>query len=378
MNPSENGTGARHWVKAAALGIAFLAVVIVLLLWLAGVFHPKIDLAEGPAEVGSAAGAADAARVAPAAGLGPADGVRLALARVVQVPQAESAVGTIRAVHESAVASKILARVVAVNVTAGSKVAEGDVLVQLDNADLAARLQQAEAARDAARAARDQARIELDRVRGLFEKNVAAKIEFDRAETALKSAEAELQRAERAAAEARTVLEYAEIRSPIDGVVVDKRVEAGDMATPGQVLLTLYDPTRMQLVAAVRETLARRLAVGQALDVRVDALEKTCQGRVSEIVPAAQAASRTFEVKVTGPCPPGVYTGMFGRLQIPLDVQEVLVIPRAAVRRVGQLTLVDVAEGGQLHRRAVQLGRTFDGDVEVLAGLREGEQVALE
>jgi multidrug efflux pump subunit AcrA (membrane-fusion protein) len=108
---------------------------------------------------------------------------------------------------------------------------------------------------------------------------------------------------------------------------------------------------------------------------------------VSEIVPEAQSASRTFAVKVTGPCPPGVYSGMFGRLLIPLGDEDVLVIPRAAVRRVGQLDIVDVAEpaGGApdgkgrlvLRRRIVQLGRDFDDQVQVLSGLRVDEQVAL-
>jgi multidrug efflux pump subunit AcrA (membrane-fusion protein) len=73
---------------------------------------------------------------------------------------------------------------------------------------------------------------------------------------------------------------------------------------------------------------------------------------------------------------------MFGRVLIPLDEEEVLVIPRAAVRRVGQLDIVDVAESGgasgaTLRRRVVQLGRDFDDQVQVLSGLRVGEMVAL-
>ena len=68
---------------------------------------------------------------------------------------------------------------------------------------------------------------------------------------------------------------------------------------------------------------------------------------------------------------------MFGRLLIPLDQEKVLVIPHAAVRRVGQLQIVDVADGAVLRRRIVQLGRSFGDDVEVLAGVRAGERVAV-
>lgn len=118
-------------------------------------------------------------------------------------------------------------------------------------------------------------------------------------------------------------------------------------------------------------------ASSSSLGGRLDNLDLNCIGTVSEIVPEAETTSRTFSVKVTGPCPPGVYSGMFGHVLIPLDDEEVLVIPNAAVRHVGQLALVDVVEDQTVRRRAVQLGRRFGQDVEVLSGLRDGEQVAL-
>lgn len=360
-----SGTAKAVWLSL--VGVGFTVVVVVLLLWLAGVFHRKI--AAGP-ESPAAAGARP---------VGP--DVTLVPARVRRVPTVESAVGTIRAVHESAIAAKLLARVVEVNVQAGQEVHAGQVLARLDDTDLQAQRRQAEAGVAAAQAARHQARIEFDRVRDLFERAHASKTEFDQAETALKTATAEQQRAEQALAQVEAVLEYATIRSPMDGKVVDKLVEVGDTARPGETLLTLYDPTRMQLVANVRESLTQRLGVGQMIGVQIDAIARTCEGRISEIVPQAEAASRTFAVKVTGPCPPGVYSGMFGRLLIPLDEQDVLVIPRAAVRRVGQLDTIDVAEptpqGPVLRRRVVQLGKPYDDEVEVLSGLRADEQVAV-
>ena len=172
-------------------------------------------------------------------------------------------------------------------------------------------------------------------------------------------------------------MDWATIRSPIDGTVIDKKVDVGDMVTPGQLLVTLFDPKHMQLVASVRESLTRRLQTGQKIGVQIEGLGKQCSGTISEIVPEAQSASRSFQVKVTGPCPAGIYSGMFGRLVIPLQEEQVLVIPRKAVRDVGQLELVDVFENGQTTRRAIRTGRAFDKDVEVLSGLREGEQVVL-
>lgn len=354
---------ARVWsiVRQLAVALGMLVGIVVLMLWLMGVFHPKIG--EQPRE-----------RVAGR----PIGNVELATVRTMTVPVHETAVGTVRPVHEAAVASKLLAKVVEVNVKAGQSVARDEVVVRLDDSDLKARLKQAEAAVAAAQANRDQAKIEFDRVSRLYKQNAAPKNELDRAESAFKAAKAELERAEQARREAETVLEYATIRAPIDGLVVDKQVEAGDTVTPGQVLLKLYDPTRMQLVASVRESLTHRLEVGQEIPVKIEALSHACPGQVSEIVPEAESTSRSFEVKVTGPCPPGVYAGMFGRLMIPLDDQQVLVIPSEAVRRIGQLNVVQVAGDDRLQRRAVQLGRTFGDDVEVLAGLSAGEQVAVE
>ena len=105
-------------------------------------------------------------------------------------------------------------------------------------------------------------------------------------------------------------------------------------------------------------------------------------------MPESQSSSRAFQVKVTGPCPTGIYSGMFGRILIPLDEEQVLVIPRQAVRKVGQLELVQVIDKGRSVQRAIRTGRNL-GDVkdenglvlrdqvEVLSGLRRGEQVVL-
>ena len=114
-------------------------------------------------------------------------------------------------------------------------------------------------------------------------------------------------------------------------------------------------------------------------------------------MPEAHSASRSFQVKVTGPCPGGVYSGMFGRILIPLKETPVLAIPPQAVRRVGQLELVTVLANGKPVQRAIRTGRTLvlrggaahdcedlgtlhEGDeeaVEVLSGLRAGERVVL-
>lgn len=363
---TQSDKGWRRWSKwagRAALIVAFLAGVVLLVMWLAGKFSPKVPTTKQTQETERAERSEISGKVVQA--------------QVIHVPLVESAVGTIRAVHETTIGAKLLARVVELNLKAGQEVQAGDVLVRLDDADLRAKLEQAEAAVSSAEATRNQAVKDEQRYAALLQSNAVSRQDYEKMATAMKSAEADLRRANENVNEARATLDWATVRAPMNGTVIDKDVEVGDLVSPGQKLLTLFDPTRMQLVASVRESLARRLEVGQTIEVEIEGAGKRCLGTISEIVPEAQAASRAFQVKVTGPCPTGIYTGMFARMLMPLDEEDVLVVPRAAVREVGQLELVEIVERGRPSRRAVRTGRTYDKNVEVLSGLRAGEAVVV-
>lgn len=358
------GTFLLRWLRRIGrlvIVLAFAAGVVILMWWLAGGFSPKVpvDATAGPSQE-----SANSAAVAPV--------------RLIRLPLSESAVGTIRAVHETSIGSKLLARVMEVNLKAGQKVREGDVLVRLDDTDLRAKLQQSQAAVASAEAVRAQVAADEKRYAQLVKSRTISQQDYDKSVSALRMADADLQRARAAVNEVQAALDWATIRAPMDAVVIDKKVDVGDMVTPGQMLVTLFDPKRMQLVATVRESLTHRLQIGQQIGVQIEGLDKQCTGTVSEIVPEAQSASRSFQVKVTGPCPSGVYSGMFGRIIIPLHEEDVLVVPRKAVRSVGQLELVEVMENdGRVSRRSIRVGRAIGTDVEVLSGLREGEQVVL-
>jgi membrane fusion protein, multidrug efflux system len=364
-------TQSTRWVIRGAILLGFAAGVVLLMLWLAGKFSPKVSVnaASAQAETSAIEG-------------------QVVTVQLVRLPLSESAIGTIRAVHETTIGSKLLARVVEVNLKAGQKVKAGDILVRLDDTDLRAKLQQAKATVASAEAAHSQAALEENRYGALVKSHAVSQQEYDKTLTALRSTEADLQRARETVNEVQAALDWATVRSPIDGTVIDKKVDTGDMVTPGQMLVTLFDPKRMQLVASVRESLTHKLQVGQSIGVRIDGLNKQCSGTVSEIVPEAQSSSRAFQVKVTGPCPTGIYSGMFGRILIPLEEEQVMVISRQAVRTVGQLELVQAIEKGRTVQRAIRTGRSL-GDVkdesgqllrdqiEVLSGLHQGEQVVL-
>lgn len=344
--------------RPLAIGAGIL-VMGLLLAWLMGAFHHRVP-----------PGAPTRPAAAPTG--------EPFTVRTVAVPRTETAVGTVRAVAETVVASRILGRIRSLAITrAGQPVQQGELLAELDADDLRAAAEQARAQQRVAETRRDKAKVDFDRSTELVQQGVAAPDRLDTDRAALLAAEAEVERARQAVAAADTALGFASLRAPLSGIVVDKLVQTGDVVQPGQPIAKLYDPTRMQLVAVVREELAGRLQPGQPVDVTLDALGESCAGTISEIVPMAAVQSRSFEVKVTGPCHPGVVSGMFGRLHVPLGTADELQVPVRAVQRIGQLDFVQVLRDGRAERRFVRLGRPRGDAVEVLAGLTAGEVVLL-
>ena len=344
--------------------LVLAGLVVILMLYLDGAFSPKV----GP-------------RASAASAPSPAAPATLAEAKFIDVPNVEQAPGTIRPLHETALASKVREpeKVIEMNVTAGQEVHKGDLLVKLDSSTWQNRKEMAEAKLKSAQAARDDAQKTYDRIKEIVKQGAATVTEADNAKYRFEAAQGEATSAGRALDEAVMNLGYTRILAPMDAVVIDKRADVGDTVAPGQILVSLYD--KMQLIANVREGLIKRLQAGQKIGVYLANLGAACEGTISEIVPQADPVTRTFQVKVVGPCHAGVRPGMYAKLLVPLGDKRMLVIPPAAVVQVGQLTMVDVASSGGSERRYVQLGRRIDLGgtpyVQVLSGLKPGEKVAL-
>jgi len=348
-------------IKSALITLAAVAVLVVVLAWMSGAFHEKVQ----PHLV-----AVEPRR---------ADGRPTDVVHEVLETETTEAVGTLQAERRTAVSPKIMATIAEINVSAGDRVKRGQVLARLDDRDLQSKLAQAKKAVEAAEAQAKQAEVDLGRMRSLYQSRVASRQQFDQAEAQHKVAQAQLNGAREAVREAEVALSYTVIQAPSDGVVVDKQADAGNTAAPGQPILYVYDPTALRLEAPVRESLATKLKVGDAVPVRIDALDLEVPGRIDEIVPQAAAASRSVLVKVAVPKKDNMVEGMFGRLVLPTVARRRFCVPVAAVRAVGQLRFVDVVTtGGAVERRAVQLGDHSEfGRIEALSGLQPGEEVVL-
>lgn len=320
-------------------------------------------------------------RVAPEVvdvpGAGVADGVVREVEEVSEVAL-EWASGEVASARHTSVAARVLARIEEIRVRAGSNVSEGDILVRLDARDLEAQAGEAREALRAAEARLDLARREHTRTEELFRSGVAPQQRLDEATTELRASRAELTGRKEALKQASTAASFAEIRAPVNGRVVDRLAEPGDTAVPGRPLLRIYDPTLLRVEAPVRESLAVRLNVGDSLRVDVPALGKLVDGRIDEIVPFAERGARTLLVKVSLPRSEArLFAGMYARVAIQAGERKRLLVPEAAIERIGQLEFATVVGTSNVsERRLVTTGeRSHDGRVEVLSGLTAGERV---
>jgi len=328
-----------------------------------------------------------------------------ARARVELVRRWFEASGTVRPRTETRIESQVTAQVVTVTVRPGSRVTKGQVLISLDNRQLLARLDQARQGLKSAQASRkqahqavisaqaayEQAQASFKRTRTYFESKAATQQDLEKAQSQYSQAKAGLARAREAHAgttagikqaeevvrEAEIALGYTRIAAPETGEVLKRLVEPGDLALPGKPLLVLQTAGTYRLEAHVREGLISRVRLGMQLPATIATLGKKVTTTVEEIIPYADPQTRTFLVKAALPPISGLYPGMFGKLRIPVQAENVVVIPDNALRKVGQLELVTVKEGDHWTRRYIKTGRRLDRRIEVLAGLEGDETVGV-
>lgn len=328
--------------------------------------------------------------------------VRTADVTTSEISDVYRASGTVRARYTAAIAAKLVAAIREVRVQAGDRVRPGQPLIVLDSRDLEAGLRRAEAGRAeaqnavaeadnaiaAAQAQLDLARATHQRFQDLLAKRSVSQQEYDEAAARLKSAAAALEmsqakrrqvgsrieQAEAEVASAKIALGYATLAAPFSGLVTERRADPGSLATPGTPLLLIEQEGSLRLEASLDESRLGLARVGQSVEVELD---RTVTGRVAEIVPAVDAATRTFTAKIDLPPAPGLRVGMFGRAAFPAGTRRAVLLPAAAVVEHGQVQSVYVVEGDIARLRLVSLGAPQGDRREVLSGLSGGEKVVL-
>jgi RND family efflux transporter MFP subunit len=341
-----------------------------------------------------------------AAGAPPkAPAVQIETVAVSSIPEIYRASGTVRARQVAAIAARIASTILDVRVHAGDRVAAGETLVVLDHRDLEANLGRAEAARaeaesalaetenaiGSARASVELARATHRRLEELLGKRSVSQQEFEESQARLRNAEAAVEmavsrrrqvearrsQADAEIAAARIALGYATLAAPFAGLVTERKADPGSLATPGAVLLTIEREGSLRLEAAMDESRLNLVRQGEVVPVEIDGVKRTFAGRVAEIVPSVDPATRTFVAKIDLPDSAGLRGGMFGRASFRAGERSAVLAPESAVVERGQIRSVHVVEGETARLRLVTVGETRGNLREILSGLSAGEKIVV-
>jgi len=315
----------------------------------------------------------DSQNIAPAAAR-----IETEVVQIATLPRIYAAPGSVVSDETIHIASRVTGFIQQLPVREGDRVATGTLLAQIDPTDLEGAIQQTEAAAKAAEteledAVRDQARIVELAVSGTVANETVRKAQVRRSLALARMAEAVAARDT-----ARAQLRYSSITSPVDGVVVERHVEPGDLATHGKPMLVIVSDRAVLFETFIPESLVAHVRIGDPASIHIDALSADREGSVIRVVPAGDPVTRRFLVKIAFSDQTGLLSGMFGRAKLHTGEDNSPVVPPKALLERGGLRGVFEIDAANIARfRWLRTGRENSQWVEVQAGLSGGETIAI-
>ncbi len=286
----------------------------------------------------------------------------------------------VAAVQQSTVAAQVSGRVAAVNFDAGDFVKAGQVIVRLSAQELSSAVAGSQAQVAQANATLANARANYERQKQLFQKKFISQAALDNATAEFRSAEAAARSARAGAGQSQAVSSYTVIKAPYSGVVATRHVELGESVTPGTPLMTGFDPKDMRVIANIPQYKLAEVKAAPRVAVEIPSLNQWIDAKGVTVLPSADTATHTIKVRIELPASvAGVIPGMFVRAHFSTGNARKLIIPASAVVRRSELTAVYVVYPDRVSLRQIRLGvPNARGQVEVLAGLNAGENIALD
>jgi multidrug efflux system membrane fusion protein len=311
----------------------------------------------------------------------PVDSVRPALVAQPQATRADYSAyaGEIRARHEPALAFRVGGKLTRRLVEVGERVSKDQPLAELDPEDLGLRAEASGAQLAAAESDVALARSEFDRQQALRERSLNSASAFDSARARIDSAQARLLAAKADHAVNRNQASYAVLRAPADGVIAQRMAETGQVVAAGQAVFQLAEDGDREVLIALPEQTIAEISIGQPVQIQLWSQGETLlNGRIRELAPAADPASRTFAARVAieGMQAP-VELGQSARVFLASAAQATLRLPLAAVSATdGEPYVLKIDPASQrLQRVTVQLGAYGEDSVPVLSGIEAGDWV---
>ena len=295
------------------------------------------------------------------------------------VEEVYAADAVIEAVRQATIAAQISGTVLQILVDAGDPVKKGQVVARIDTRETDAQVAAGRAGVAQADALLAQARQNLERTKSLLEKNFVSQSALDKAESDYNAAKATADAARAGQSQADTARTYAELRSPLDGVVTRRLMEPGEVAAPGRGVVAVHDPSALRAVGNLPQYVLPKTAHVTRARVELPQLNRTVEATKVTILPAADARLLSTQIRADLPAAESanVAPGAAAKILVPIGRARKLVIPAAALIRRGELTAVYIAANdGLVQLRQVRVGAAVgDGMIEVLAGLSEGDKV---
>lgn len=284
--------------------------------------------------------------------------------------------GVIEAVQQSTVSAQTSGRVTALPYDVDDSVPAGALIVQLEDNEQQARLQQAQAALSEAEAGLVDARQQFSRSRSLHERRMIADQALDQARNQLSASEARLAGAQAAVAEARKQLDYTRVTAPYGGILTERHVELGESVSPGQPLLSGLSLEQLRVVVDLPQQYAGITREARKARVTLPDGDVLPTGKMT-FYPYADPISHSFRLRMTLDEPDTrLFPGMLVKVSIPVANRDALWIPATSLLHRSELRAVFVLDGDDHPRlRQVRTGVRNGDQVEILAGLMEGERI---
>ena len=292
-----------------------------------------------------------------------------------------SAEAVVEAVHQSTVSSQIAGRIVDLRFDVGDRVQKGEVIARIDERAATQAQAASEAQVRSAEATLINARATFERSRQLFAQKFISQAALDKAEADFKAAESQMKAMLAGAGQAATERSFATIVAPYSGVVAARHVQLGEMATPGKPIMTGFDPATLRVVATVASGQVASIQAASRARIEIPSANRWIDAKSITVVPSADPRTHSTQVRIDLPEDArGIYPGVFARAHFVVGKAPRLMAPREAILRRSELTAVYVVGGNAAPQlRQVRLGSVSDErGIEVLAGLKSGERVALD
>ncbi len=307
--------------------------------------------------------------------------LKTGLVELREVDLTYTAEAAVEAVRQSTVAAQIAGRIIELRFDVGDYVKQGEVIARIDERAATQAVAASEAQVIEAQAALANARAQFERSKVLVAQKFLSGAALDKVEADHKAAQARVTALLAGAEQAATERSFATIVAPYSGVVSARHVELGEMATPGKPLMTGFDPSTLRVVANVPQTQIGSIQAGARARIEVPSTNKWLDVKGITLVPAADPRTHTTRVRLDLRRESrDLYPGVFARAHFTIGRATRLLAPREAIIRRSEVTAVYVIDDqGAPHLRQVRLGVIADDrSIEVLAGLKPGERVAIE